>query len=202
MSEGSVRITDRSMEDPVSRNSHQYMVDAFVHSFLQNMESKDLDDAIIVREKNYYYTPNNTPLEKIMEKGSPRHIYGNEKGDLDFAVIYLDDNHVDHFEITESEYSAQMKNYHPEEQIQNAHESVFWTNKTKGTDWSYDHAILFAEDHDLTFDYHPPTYEGEQFCSEDTYEKAKESDAFDALEESFFDGDFWGRKIEKKKEFR
>jgi len=207
MSQGSMDIIDRSQEDPIDRNPHQYMVDAFTHAFKENLHSKDLEDAIIVREKNYFYTSTNTLLEDILEVGRPKKVYGENKGDLDFAVIYLDSRDIEHYEFKDTEKTAERKaksrtDYGPEEQVARAFESLELTNDVFGTDWSYEHEILFAEDYDLIFDYHPPEFVGEQLCTDQVYRRAKESQEFELLDKSLFEGDFWGKKIEEVRDFR
>jgi len=105
MGQGSVTVADRARDDPLDRRTHDYGVDFLLHhGFFDHYDKHpDLDDAIVLADFPYFYTPQNTGIEEIKKKGhpseSPRDIYGREKGDLDIAVIFLDDREVHHYEL-------------------------------------------------------------------------------------------------------
>lgn len=247
MFEGST-FRDLADDDDHSRLPHEYTVDAFTHSFIQNLEEPELQDAIILRETDFFYTPRNTDIEKIKKKdGRPRDIYGKPKGDLDFAIIYLDDERIEHYEIKKSEPSQEVEERNRsessvnqrvkeqkesvvdafesskngekidwdqvraeieddqkehrkdessgaegiEEQKDNVVETVHLMNNIRDTDWIYIRDEIFADEEQPDIDDHPPEYTGDYAHSDEAYQKAVNSEAFQALNEFFFKGELF-----------
>lgn len=206
MSGQSVTVTDRAREDH-SRSPHEYAVDLFIEPWLEG--EIDESDAIVVAEKDYFYTTRNTPIEKVKEdvRASPKKVYGSPKGDLDFAVIFLDEQFVKHFEFKESdqiddpESSNYDRNYTGEEQIQRLAET-FQTMEEAGSEWTYEGEVRYLDEEEPSRG-HPDNYsDGYWFATEELEQRARSSEAFQNLNEAVFDGRFfWDDEIEEKEIF-
>jgi len=180
-------IIHRSLSDPHDRSPHQYMVDGFTQAFLDAQNHPELWDAVIVREKDYFYTTRNTSIEDIKDVGRPREVYGERKGDWDFAVIFPELEHVDWYEFSKSGLSSESKRHPSDLQEERFIDSVNWTNRTCETDLSYETEIFFAEDYNMVFEDHPRLYEGSIAFTDRAREIFEQSDAMDALNKFNFD---------------
>lgn len=187
------------MDDHHNRNPHQYMLDGFTEAFLDARSHPDLWDAILVREKDYFYHFQNTNIDNLKEVGRPKNVYGQRKGDWDFAVIYPEIEHVDWYELSKSQASSHSKRHPSEVQEERFRESIDLINKTNNVDIGYETEIFFAEDYDLVFDDHPDAYKGTVAYTGSAQELFDQSEAMQALDECNFKGSLLkAQEIERK----
>lgn len=193
MEDVSASLADMAQNDPLSRTPHDYAVDSFVERKLEETEDQDV---IVLKEKDYFYTSRNTYIEDIKEVGSPRDIYGNHKGDLDVAVIYLRPDEKDllemeHFELTEEE-NIGTKAYQPEEQVGRISDSIDLINRCNGTSIVYSgEPVIIEEETERTLNGHPESYSEGYTASDEVLEHARGSEIFEVLDEDMFDEKFF-----------
>lgn len=193
-------IVHRSLSDPHYRSPHEYMVDGFTEAFLDAQNHPDLWDAIILREAPYFYSARNSSIEDVKEVGRPREVYGERKGDWDFAVIFPELEHVDWYEFSESGLSSNSKRHPSELQEERFIDSINWINATCDTEIGYETEIFFAEDYDFIFDDHPMAYEGTVAYTDRSRELFEDSDVMNALNEFNFDDSLLKSKKIRAKE--
>ncbi|WEL19122.1 hypothetical protein [Candidatus Nanohalococcus occultus] len=202
MSGRSLTVADRAKNDH-RRTPHDYAVDLFTESFLEKYEDSHFDDAILLAEKDYFFTPTNTSLDRIRELGRPRNIYGKSKGDLDFAVIFLDQQAVEHFEFKETEDREDFEPTNSLEEQGERMRETFEYLENMGSEWSYEREVVFLDERPINTGMieaaHPSEYTEGYHMDEAVEEMARNSEGFEALNKHMFDGRFFhSTKIREK----
>lgn len=199
MSTRSVTVADLADDDPLSRDPHEYMVDLYTHEFVERIDSGDLEDAILVREKDFYRTPMNATPEE-----APKAVDRKDAGDLDVALVYLNGEgelELEHYEFKETrnpDDDIPDPVERSEEQISTVDEAIAVMNNLPGVHCTYDDNFVVADEESRRHLDHPPRYAGGQYTTQQVKEKADESEAFEKFDKAQFDGKFWWEsKIEE-----
>jgi hypothetical protein len=192
-------VADLADDDPLSRDPHDYMVDLYTHEFVQSIDSGELEDAILVREKDFYRTPMNATPEE-----APKAVDRKDAGDLDIALVYLNGEgelELEHYEFKETrnpDDDIPDPVERSEEQIDTVDEAIAVMNNLPGVQCTYDDNFVVADEEFRRRVEHPPRYAGGQYTTQEIKEKADESAAFEKFNDAQFDGKFWWEsKIEE-----
>lgn len=190
--------------DSDGRNRHDLIIDRMVDEWF----SKGLDDSkVYFVEKDYYHTNANVnPEEAYLE--------GEVAGDFDIAVYDVEDQKLELKEVkgnkkVPSEMSEEERRERFQivddghDQISRALEKIDRVETAYQVDIDVEAEVVVWSDifEDSSYDSETlPNYQGLHTHTDEAYEQAKESEAFEALNQGLFDGSILenGEKIEER----
>lgn len=193
-------VSLEEVADPLGRSDHRLILDQEISRILDDGLE---EEKLYFVEKTHYYSPCNTGKDQA-------HNVGNERGDTDIMIYDTSSDSITLKEVKRARDVPASLSYEERKDrfnvIDDAHDQISDFEEMLNTinvSWNVDleleesEVLVWSDVFDGSVAPDVPAYRGGHICTSEAYNRAMDSEAFEALNDSAYNGELLlkGRRI-------